>query len=754
MKGIFLFITVCNCLLGLNCLALDVIQHKTPVYSHSFTGQDALNGWNSTSGVTATTGSEYLLLEAGNADSKIWTGVNLPKGRYSCKIVSGGDICVKVTLNSWQLLYSDKYLEDSRQGSDFRTYTLDFEAPGGDAFIVVQVAGSSGDSCKIESLDITPSINYTFVDKDYDYIQKNWYKTTDATLVPEYYGLKINAASWDSKIYRNDFTLQAQKYTISAIGKNVDIQLRTGWIGGSILAEMQLDDGKMNTKIVNVDIPADATYCIVAKTHGGSGTMGCIKGIRIKPVLNYTFDYTGCGTDGWNKTSGASLLENIDSLTVNAANWDSKIYRSIALPPDEYIITATVKGKTQLQLTRDWTTKILDKTVSVDTDQWYTQSYYIKTLNSNPMYLVLKVNGGSGESCELKNIRIEQAPVNLYLPPTGLRGWMQSVSADTANWQALAATGANFVRLQHFPTKRAQALGLNPDDMLDPLVFPDLLDDLEDAVEKAEAQNIKVVIDLHQAPFGPSTDCEHLWSLPDLTSNFCTYWAGVATRFKPYVENGTIIGYDLYNEPLDRDNSNLVALGWRDIAQQIINTIREIDKDVWVVFQAGPGGGDGALAYLKPLADYRVIYSHHFYEPRYYANQGLESSILGVVPDPSELKPYPNSTMGWDKSFLEQKLHVSELFQAKYQVPIYIGEFSSVKWAEGANIWFEDFIDVLEDRDWIWSVHAWREWAGWNHELNDLFYINGDAVDPLHILVPGETSLRLDAIETGFDLNP
>jgi endoglucanase len=57
-------------------------------------------------------------------------------------------------------------------------------------------------------------------------------------------------------------------------------------------------------------------------------------------------------------------------------------------------------------------------------------------------------------------------------------------------------------------------------------------------------------------------------------------------------------------------------------------------------------------------------------------------------------------------------------FQRKYNVHIYIGEFSAIRWAPGdsAQRYLKDLIDIFEVHDWDWSYHAFREWDGWSVE--------------------------------------
>jgi endoglucanase len=752
MKATVTIITAVTLLCAVNCYSQDTIQYQPPVFSYSFSGPDALVGWNKTSTLTTTTGTDYLLMEATGSDAKIYRTVDLPKGRYTCTFTNEDNIHVTIKKNVWGASGYDIYLYEYRanRGNDLKTYSIEFDAPGGDTFIIIQTADLT--PCKIKSLEIRPSTTYTFVEEGTDYTQKNWNKTS-GTLTANYSSLKIDAVGWDSKIYRS-VALEAQEYTISALGENMCVILRSGWGSEDVMGQVILGDSRINNGRFNVSIPTVGNYILVTKVDGGAGTSGEIKGITIKPLLNYQFDYSGCSVDGWNCTSATTLTENTDSLTIDALGLDSKIYRNIVLPPEEYILTVTVRGDAQLQVRPDWSATYLNEIVSSNPTEWQTQSFYLNSESSSNLILVLKVNGGPGASCELKNIRIERAPINIYQPPYDLRGWMTITTTST--WDEIPMTGANLVRIVHKPVDRAQQLNLNANDLFDTYVFNAVLDELEDVVEEAQTNGLKVVIDLHQLPFNanelPLAD-DALWNHADITSNLCTYWQRVAQRLVPYVSNGTIVGYDLLNEPLNRDNQTCIAFEWRDIAQQVVAAIRAIDKDVWIIYEAGAGGGTNGLDYTKPLTDHKVIYSFHFYTPHSYSHQNVTNSLAGNDEDPDDMISYPDITLNLDKAYLESTLNVIEKFQARYQIPVYVGEFSVVKWADGAEDWFEDVIDIFETRDWMWSVHCWRGWQGWNHEFNTLYYKSGDPYS-LQYLLPGEVSWRFEAIKDGLDNNP
>jgi len=68
-------------------------------------------------------------------------------------------------------------------------------------------------------------------------------------------------------------------------------------------------------------------------------------------------------------------------------------------------------------------------------------------------------------------------------------------------------------------------------------------------------------------------------------------------------------------------------------------------------------------------------------------------------------------------------------FQQKYKVPIYVGEFSCIRWAPlsplnglpTANNYVADAIALFESYGWSWTYHAWRQYYGWDAEVPESF---------------------------------
>jgi endoglucanase len=333
--------------------------------------------------------------------------------------------------------------------------------------------------------------------------------------------------------------------------------------------------------------------------------------------------------------------------------------------------------------------------------------------------------------------------------PGMVRGFNLTSTANH-NIEDASKWGINLIRLQIFPRNRAQRWHKSLWD-----AWPMVLDTLEAGVKDAAAHHLYVVVDLHEPPVeGPQEGTPELWHDPDLAKSFCRAWADIARRLLPY--RHSIYGYDLYNEPLDRSQQPRAPKEWAPIAQQIIQTIRSIDRETWIVFESGPGYTFNGLTDLKPFSDHRVIYSGHVYDPLDFTSQGTGGAKPpGTVHYRSRLAQ-PASQRGGggssdDRAVLQRVLSVPDRFQGKYHVPIFVGEFAVTRWAphDEAVGWLRDAINLFEQHHWSWAYHVFREYNGWSLEDDDSPWKPGDP-EPKPV---NYTTDRAKVVKDGFALN-
>lgn len=154
-------------------------------------------------------------------------------------------------------------------------------------------------------------------------------------------------------------------------------------------------------------------------------------------------------------------------------------------------------------------------------------------------------------------------------------------------------------------------------------------------------------------------------------------------------------------------------LDWRDLLEVIVKRIRAIDPDRTLIVEGEPWGGPAPLADFDPLSDKKIVYSLHMYEPMEFTHQNVYTQVTPT--------PYPgkmSDNKWWDKKALHLVLQPIIDWQRAYNVHVYVGEFSAIRWAPGesAHAWMRDAIELFEEYNWDWCYHAFREWDGWSVE--------------------------------------
>jgi len=223
---------------------------------------------------------------------------------------------------------------------------------------------------------------------------------------------------------------------------------------------------------------------------------------------------------------------------------------------------------------------------------------------------------------------------------------------------------------------------------------------------------VKVVVDLHSPPGGKATPGGYqaavgsLWTDPAAQSKFVEVWRKIAARYKG---DQRIWGYDLVNEPVD-DNVAEGCEDWQSLALSAGRAARAIDSHCTLIIEPPHWGSPEGFVGFQPLPLTNVVYSFHMYNPHEFTHQG----VFG----PSEPIRYPGRIAGamWDKAALERSMGPAAEFARRYRVHMYVGEFSAIRWAPGAETYLDDLIGILENHGWDWSYHAFREWEGWSVE--------------------------------------
>jgi endoglucanase len=273
--------------------------------------------------------------------------------------------------------------------------------------------------------------------------------------------------------------------------------------------------------------------------------------------------------------------------------------------------------------------------------------------------------------------------------------------------------GANVIRLQMYPVDMAKAMNK-------PLsaAWPSILDTLDQTIAQANADGIKVIVDMHEAPFpngvpGGDERAAGMWNSPELQPDFIDAWTRITQKLK--ARDAGIAGFDLFNEPEIAGQATAPAQ-WHPLAAKLAQTIHGIDPNIWIVYDPGPNGQAHGYINLTPLPADKVIYTIHDYGPPEFTSQCLPNWPCGTH------YPYhdPDGSV-YDKAERIKTMQPVVDFQNKYHVPILVGEFSVIRWAPKADAvqWLKDGIDIYESHGWSWTYHAFREYEGWSLEYDE-----------------------------------
>ncbi len=302
-----------------------------------------------------------------------------------------------------------------------------------------------------------------------------------------------------------------------------------------------------------------------------------------------------------------------------------------------------------------------------------------------------------------------------------LRGCMVAMTHDPEGLETLASWGANLIRFQL--VRNWGKISDNRDLAEYRAWIRGGLDMLDKTLADCERLGIRVCVDVHVPPGGLDEDRNMaMFFEREYADAFVDVWCEIAARFK---DRRALWAYDLINEPVQTRPSPDGLEDYWQLQRRVARAIREIDAETTVIFSVAAGGSPEGFRDVAPVDVPHVIYQVHMYDPHLYTHQYVTHAPDAPVAYPGSLNGQPI-----DKAFLRQKLQPVRDFQLAYNVPVYCGEFSAVRWAPGAERYLEDCIELFEEYGWDWSYHAFREWDGWSVEHNEDRSVNTLAEQP------------------------
>ncbi|MBI5308681.1 MAG: cellulase family glycosylhydrolase [Planctomycetes bacterium] len=243
--------------------------------------------------------------------------------------------------------------------------------------------------------------------------------------------------------------------------------------------------------------------------------------------------------------------------------------------------------------------------------------------------------------------------------------------------------------------------------------------------------------------FGLTERSVDFWNSPARYNEAVKFAGQLAEHFK---SRGSELGaYTILSEPTVSDGKKQSRPAvWPRLQQEIIDAIRKHDKTRFIVVTPGPGGmpGNYSSPSFKPFADPRIIYGAHMYGPHAYTHQGIDGRPTGVkYPGKLGLKKL-------DKEFLTSALQPLKNFQQQHNALVWIGEFSAVTGAVGAELYLSDLMTIFDNYGWSWTYFTYKDNPLWDPSNDE----NIRKISPEHPLT-SLTTPRWEVLKSAFDRN-
>ncbi|MDR2595818.1 MAG: glycoside hydrolase family 5 protein [Treponema sp.] len=256
-----------------------------------------------------------------------------------------------------------------------------------------------------------------------------------------------------------------------------------------------------------------------------------------------------------------------------------------------------------------------------------------------------------------------------------------------------------------------------PGYIIDPFLFK-LLDK---AVDWAEKYQINIILNNQPADQPPVSSDYRIFLL--------SVWTQMADHYKNRSE---YVIYEILNEP-----NRITADVWGNMQGDVINAIRKIDKNHWIVV-SGVHTGDNAVEQLFLLPKYednKLLYTFHFYDPAIFTHQGATLltepllASLSKIPFPYDKKRMPSIPKGVKKgsyvenqfknyskigttAALEKIIGQAADFAKQRNVPVFCGEFSVYMnnvLPEDRLRWYKFVKEAFEARNISWITYGYYD---------------------------------------------
>lgn len=275
----------------------------------------------------------------------------------------------------------------------------------------------------------------------------------------------------------------------------------------------------------------------------------------------------------------------------------------------------------------------------------------------------------------------------------------KTVAGDIAY---LKSVNVNFIRIFIKGDKRAKREGIEPR-----AAFYKELEWADSILDAAKKEGITCMIAFNNLVLDPNSEVDD--KRPSFWNNrvmIDSAYSMVDIIVRRYRDRGDeLTAYEVIGEPaINIDGKTRTPDKIEDFFKNVLQTIRKYDQKRFFLLTPGPWGKPVNYRNFEGYAikDKRLIYGAHMYLPDEYTHQGVKKRPRGFE--------YPGMVdmVYWDKAILRKKFEALAAFERRTGNLIFIGEFQSVRWAKGANIWLKDVLDILEENKWAWAMYGFQ----------------------------------------------
>ncbi|WP_163832780.1 glycoside hydrolase family 5 protein [Spartinivicinus ruber] len=333
-------------------------------------------------------------------------------------------------------------------------------------------------------------------------------------------------------------------------------------------------------------------------------------------------------------------------------------------------------------------------------------------------------------------------PIKFWDTPQHGGNSFNRLPPSQAYFTALRGYGASWVRLAYdkWQAEKRDFLMGDADNYRG--ISPKDFKTLADTLERAHQVGVKVVITPLSLPFmrwsqnnGGKFD-DRLWQNKEHWDVAAQFWQDLAKRLK---DNRAVVAYNIINEPTPEkmgglaEHADLPTMqAWykqqqgtsRDLRafyDKVIHAIRQVDPETPIMVDAGWYAAADAFSYWPaPLADKRILYSFHMYEP-YAATSGPNLKRKKPYSYPGQV-PFGNGLEYWGAKRVAEYLELPSRWAKLHKIPanrVVAGEFGCIRKLSGCKNYLNDVLTVLDQKKFHWAFYSFREdnWDAMDYEL-------------------------------------